>query len=160
MPARTSAGLLLYRRRNATVEVFLVHPGGPLWAKKDDGTWSIPKGEYEPGEDAFAAAVREFREETGFTVQGGGRPLTPRKQPGGKVITVWALEGDVDAAAIRSNTFTLEWPPRSGRRRHFPEVDRAGWFDLATAHRKILPGQRPFLDQLAAALTSPTSPHH
>lgn len=148
MAKKRSAGILLYRLRGGAIEVFLVHPGGPFWAKKDDAAWSIPKGEYVESEDPLSVAKREFREETGFEITGTFRALTPLKQPGGKVISAWAVEGDIDAAAITSNTFSLEWPPKSGRTNEFPEVDRAGWFDLPAAARKILPGQRPFLDQL------------
>lgn len=139
--AKTSAGLLLYRNRNGTLEVFLVHPGGPFWANKDDGAWSIPKGEFEPGEDPLAAARREFTEETGFPAAGDAVPLTPLKQPSGKVVHAWAVKGDCDPALLRSNTFTF-------RGRTFPEVDRAAWFDLETASQKILRGQKAFLDQL------------
>jgi predicted NUDIX family NTP pyrophosphohydrolase len=145
---KLSAGIVLYRLRHEEAEVFLVHPGGPLWAKKDAGAWSIPKGEYEPGEDPLAVAKREFQEETGFPVGGTCHPLTALKQPSGKVISAWAVEGDVDPAALTSNTFTLEWPPQSGRKREFPEVDRGGWFDLPAARDKIQAGQRGFLDQL------------
>jgi predicted NUDIX family NTP pyrophosphohydrolase len=145
---KLSAGILVYRKPQGSVEVFLVHPGGPFWAKKDDGAWSIPKGEYAEGDDALAAARREFQEETGFEIDGTFTPLAPVKQPSGKMIAAWAVEGDVDAAAIRSNSFSLEWPPKSGRTRQFPEVDRAGWFDLPTARLKLLPGQRPLLEQL------------
>lgn len=147
--ARTfSAGIVLYRVRGETLEVLLVHPGGPLWAQKDDGAWSIPKGEYHEGEDPLAAARREFHEETGLEVSGDGLALTPVRQPSGKVISAWAVEGDADAGSVRSNTFSLEWPPKSGRIREFPEVDRALWCDLPTARTKLLPGQRPFLEEL------------
>lgn len=149
--ARHSAGLLLYRRRGR-LEVLLVHPGGPFWARKDLGAWSIPKGEYDPGEDPLAAARREFREETGLSVTGEFIALTPRKQPSGKIIAVWAVEGDCDPAAIRSNLFTLEWPPHSGRQQQFPEVDRAAWFSLAEAREKIIKGQVGFLEELQARL--------
>jgi predicted NUDIX family NTP pyrophosphohydrolase len=152
---RHSAGVLLYRRRPAGLEIFLVHPGGPFWAKKDLGAWSIPKGEFDPGEDPLAAARREFQEETGFTAAGEFIRLTPRKQPGGKIIHAWALEGDCDAAAIRSNPFTMEWPPHSGREQQFPEVDRAAWFSLAAAREKILPGQAGFLEELQDRLEIP-----
>jgi predicted NUDIX family NTP pyrophosphohydrolase len=152
--AKLSAGLLPYRRSPAGLEVFLVHPGGPFWAKKDDGAWSIPKGEYEAADDPLAAAKREFEEETGFPAVGEFTPLAPLKQPGGKIVVAWAVEGDCDAAAIRSNTFVLEWPPRSGKHESFPEVDRAQWFDLETAKRKILKGQVGFLAELEA-LTAP-----
>jgi predicted NUDIX family NTP pyrophosphohydrolase len=143
-----SAGLLLYRRRQGVLEVFLVHPGGPYWAQKDLGAWSIPKGEFSPSEDPLAAARREFAEETGFTAIGTFRPLTPVKQPGGKVIQAWAVEGDCDPGAIRSNTFSVEWPPGSGRQQIFPEVDRAAWFSLEAAKAKILKGQVALLNEL------------
>ena len=145
--AKQSAGLLMYRRRGE-LEVFLVHPGGPFWAKKDTGAWSLPKGEYRPGDDPLAAARREFQEETGFSVAGEFTPLSPLKQPSGKIIQAWAVEGDCDAGAIRSNTFTLEWPPRSGRQQEFPEVDRAAWFTLTAAREKIIKGQAGFLEEL------------
>lgn len=148
MAPKLSAGILLYRLRDGQVEVLLIHPGGPLWANKDEAAWSVPKGEYEPGEDPLTAAVREFREETGFDLEGPYAPLHPVKQGSGKVLSVWAVRGDADASAMRSNTFTLEWPPKSGRYREFPEADRAAWFDLAMARLKLLPGQRPLLDQL------------
>jgi predicted NUDIX family NTP pyrophosphohydrolase len=143
--------LLVFRRRRE-VEVLLVHPGGPFWAKKDDRAWSIPKGEFPPAEDPLAAARREVQEETGCRVSGDFIPLTPLKQPGGKLVHAWAVEGDCDVTVVRSNTFTLEWPPRSGRHRQFPEVDRAGWFAPAAARAKILPGQAPFLDELEEIL--------
>jgi predicted NUDIX family NTP pyrophosphohydrolase len=146
---KRSAGLLLYRRAPA-LEVLLVHPGGPFFAKKDDGVWSVPKGEYEPDEDALAAAVREFEEELGSKPPTGDRiDLGEIKQRAGKIVTAWAVEGDVDVAAVVSNTFEMEWPPRSGRTAEFPEIDRAEWFDLATARTKILAAQEPFLDRLA-----------
>ena len=141
---------MIYRHANDALQVLLVHPGGPFWAEKDLGAWSIPKGEFGPGEDPFEAAKREFHEETGFTIQGNFVPLTPLKQPGGKIVHAWAVEGDCDPARLRSNTFSIEWPPRSGRRREFPEVDRAAWFRIAEAGRKILLGQARFLDQLLA----------
>lgn len=148
MRTKQSAGILLYRMRSRAIQVLLVHPGGSFWAKKDDGAWSIPKGEYDEGADALEAAEREFLEETGFKVHGATVPLMPLRQPSGKVISVWAVEGDIDAALIRSINFRMEWPPKSGKLQEFPEVDRAEWFSLTTAHRKILPGQRPFLAQL------------
>jgi len=151
MPKR-SAGILMYRRRGAGVELFLVHPGGPFWAKKDLGAWSIPKGEYAEGEDPAAVARREFAEETGVSPQGELRPLGELVQPGRKIVTAWALEGDLDPSTLRSNRFELEWPPRSGRRQSFPEVDRADWFSPAEARRKILPGQREFIDRLLRAI--------
>ena len=146
---RTSAGILLYRWREGELEVFLVHPGGPFWARKDAGAWSIPKGEFAPDEDPLAAARREFAEETGLAVDGEFRALRPIRQAGGKVVHAFAIEGEVDPGAIRSNSFTIEWPPRSGRLRAFPEVDRAGWFALAEAHQKILKSQLGLLEQLA-----------
>lgn len=148
MGRKLSAGILLYRIRNRAIQILLVHPGGPFWAKKDDGAWSIPKGEYDEGADVLEAAKREFHEETGFEVQGETVPLIPVRQPSGKVISVWAVDGEIDALSIRSTSFRMEWPPKSGKLQEFPEVDRAEWFDLCTAHRKILPGQRPFLAQL------------
>jgi predicted NUDIX family NTP pyrophosphohydrolase len=148
-----SAGLLLYRRR-PDVQVFLVHPGGPFWAKKDVGAWSLPKGEFTPDEAPLDAARREFEEETGFSIDGEFRALTPVKQPGGKTVHAWMIEGDCDAENVRSNHFTMEWPPKSGKMQSFPEVDRASWFALAEARTRILPGQVPLLDQLAAILRS------
>jgi predicted NUDIX family NTP pyrophosphohydrolase len=152
MPKR-SAGILLYRVRDGAVEVLLVHPGGPFWATRDLGAWTIPKGEYEPGEDALAAARREFREETGHEPpEDGLLELGTVRQRSGKVITAWAAAGDLDPAAIASSTFELEWPPRSGTRREFPEVDRAGWFDPDTARQKLLPAQAELVDRLLANL--------
>ncbi len=150
---KQSAGILLYRVRQGAVEVLLVHPGGPFWAKKDLGAWSIPKGEYQQGEDPLAVALREFEEETGHRPS-RERPLElgAIRQRGGKVLSAWALAGDLDADATTSNTFTLEWPPRSGRRREFPEVDRAGWFDPATAREKLNPAQAELVDRLLATL--------
>jgi len=145
-----SAGLLMYRRSGGALEVLLVHPGGPFWMKKDIGAWSIPKGEYEAGEEALAAAAREFQEETGLVARGPYTPLTPIRQRGGKVVQAWAFEGDCDAESLTSTTFSLEWPRGSGRRREFPEVDRAGWFNLEEARRKILPAQAALLDELAS----------
>ena len=148
---KLSAGILLYRIRGGRHEVFLVHPGGPFWTKKDAGAWSLPKGEYLPPEDPLDAAKREFREETGFAPPDGDyAPLGELRQPGGKVVTAWAAEGDCPADAIESNVFSMEWPPKSGKMQQFPEVDRAAWFPLATARGKILPGQAAFLDRLAA----------
>lgn len=149
MPNKESAGLILYRHRNGKLEVFLVHPGGPFWKKKDSGAWSIPKGGIAPGEDPQSAALREFEEETGMKIEGDLVPLKPVRQTGGKVVHAWATEGACDPASIRSNTFSIEWPPRSGKQREFPEIDRAGWFEIETARQKILKGQRPFLDRLA-----------
>lgn len=145
---KTSAGLLVYRLREGRLEVFLVHPGGPFWAKKDLGAWSIPKGEFTAPEEPLAAAIREFQEETGTMIEGTFLPLPPRRQPGGKTVHAWAVEGDLDAGQIRSNTFLLEWPRGSGRQREFPEVDRAEWFEIPEAKRRILVGQAGFLDDL------------
>jgi len=148
MAKKNSAGILLHRLRGSGIEVFLVHPGGPFWATKDAGAWSIPKGEFEAGEDPLEAAKREFKEETGFAVEGNFIELTPVKQPGGKVVYAWAVMGDCEADSIKSNTFSLEWPPRSGKRKEFPEVDRAGWFTPEVAREKILKGQLNFLEEL------------
>jgi predicted NUDIX family NTP pyrophosphohydrolase len=150
--ARRSAGLLLYRLSGGEPEVLLVHPGGPFWARKDEGAWSIPKGEYEPDEAPLPAALREFQEETGFALQGTPWPLGDAVQPSRKIVTAFALEGDLDPATIRSSSFEMEWPPRSRRRATFPEIDRAGWFGIAEAGIKILPGQAVFLDRLLAHL--------
>jgi predicted NUDIX family NTP pyrophosphohydrolase len=150
--AKLSAGLLMYRKLQGGVEVFLVHPGGPFWARKDLGAWSIPKGEHHRNEEPLAAARREFREETGIEPHGPLRPLKPIKQAGGKVVQAWAFEGDVDPSAIRSNTFAMEWPPGSGRDKTFPEVDRAAWFGMDEAKTKILKGQVALLNELQAAL--------
>jgi predicted NUDIX family NTP pyrophosphohydrolase len=149
MPKR-SAGLLMYRRSRGELEVLLVHPGGPLWAKKDLGAWTIPKGEYAVDEEPLAAAIREFQEETGLIASGPFGALTPIRQRGGKIVDAWAFEGDCDPGALKSNCFSLEWPPGSGRMREFPEVDRAGWFSIDDAKQKILPAQAGFLDELAA----------
>jgi predicted NUDIX family NTP pyrophosphohydrolase len=151
MPKK-SAGLLPYRYCEGELEILLVHPGGPYWAGKDLGAWSIPKGEYGPDEEPLAVARREYREETGCEAAGDFIPLTPRKQPSGKLISAWAFAGDCDAAAIRSNTFSLEWPPRSGKQQEFPEVDRAAWFRPEIAKEKILSGQRGFIEELATLL--------
>ncbi len=152
MASKKSAGLLLYRRRNSTLEVFLVHPGGPFWAKKDDGAWSLPKGEIAEDEDPLQAAKREFYEETGVRIEGDFVALAPVKQAGGKTVYAWAIEADCDADAIKSNTFSIEWPPRSGKRQEFPEVDRAGWFCLDEAEKKILKGQLGLLEELRREL--------
>jgi predicted NUDIX family NTP pyrophosphohydrolase len=150
---KVSAGLLPWRRRDGAIEVFLVHPGGPFWAKKDEGAWSIPKGEAATGEDLLTRARTEFTEETGFTIEGDFVALAPVRQKGGKLVHAWAVEADFDPALLASNVFSLEWPPRSGRMREFPEVDRGGWFDLAEARRRILAGQVPLVDALAALCT-------
>jgi len=146
--AKLTAGLLMFRRSGADLQVFLVHPGGPFWKKKDLGAWSIPKGEYEKGEDPLDAAKREFEEETGIKPEGEFIALDQMKQPSGKVITAWAFEGDCSPKALRSNTFSMEWPPKSGRKQEFPEVDRADWFTLDDARKRIVKGQIGFLDQL------------
>lgn len=147
--AKLSAGLLPFRRANGSIEVFLVHPGGPFWKNKDLGAWSLPKGEYERGEEPFAAALREFEEETGFHAGGAEFvPLGEIRQAGGKAIVAWAFERDLDPSLARSNTFEMEWPPKSGKVQEFPEVDRAGWFSLAEARIKMLPGQVGFLERL------------
>jgi predicted NUDIX family NTP pyrophosphohydrolase len=153
--AKLSAGLLLYRMVEGAPQMLLVHPGGPYWASKDEGTWSLPKGEYEPGEDPLEVALREFREELGVDPPDALEPasLGEVRQPGGKRVSAWALPGDLDVATVRSNTFAMEWPRGSGRTRDFPEVDRAGWFDLEAARRKLLRGQLPFLERLAELLT-------
>ena len=143
----------MYRRHRGVLEFFLVHPGGPFWARKEDGAWSIPKGELGASEDPLAAAKREFEEETGLRPSGDFIALSPIKQPGGKIIYAWAFEGDCDLAALHSNTFSLEWPPHSGRQQEFPEVDRAGWFNLEAARTKILRGQSGFLETLYELLS-------
>ena len=149
MPRR-SAGILLHRRGDAGVEVLLVHPGGPFWASKDAGAWSIPKGELNDGEEPLASALREFQEETGTRLAPGATiELGEVVQRGGKRVVAWGVEGDLDAATVPSNTFLMEWPPRSGAMREFPEVDRAAWFSIDDAQRKIIAGQRPILNELA-----------
>ncbi|KKW62923.1 NUDIX domain-containing protein [Mycolicibacterium elephantis] len=150
---KLSAGLLLYRVVDGDVEVLIGHPGGPFWARKDDGAWSIPKGEYTEGEDPWVAAQREFEEELGKPPPQGPRiELAPVRQPSGKVITAFAVRGDLDITDAVSNTFEMEWPKGSGRIREFPEIDRVGWFSVEQARSKLLKGQRPLLDQLLAAL--------
>jgi predicted NUDIX family NTP pyrophosphohydrolase len=151
---KISAGLLMYRvsaEQSASPQVLLVHPGGPYWRNKDDGAWTIPKGEVNPGENLFAAAIREFTEETGLTPSGSFIPLGEIKHKSGKTVHAWAFIGDCDPAQIHSNTFELEWPPKSGHTQTFPEIDRAGFFDLPTARRKILPSELPLLYRLADA---------
>jgi predicted NUDIX family NTP pyrophosphohydrolase len=151
--SRVSAGILLFREREGRLEVLLGHPGGPFFAKKDEGSWSVLKGEADPGEELPAVARREFAEETGQEPPDGTMlELGEVRQGGGKTVVAWALAGDLDPAAARSNTFEMEWPPRSGRVRAFPEIDRVGWFDLETARQKILSAQVPFLDRLERAI--------
>jgi predicted NUDIX family NTP pyrophosphohydrolase len=147
MPKR-SAGILMYRTYNQRLELFLVHPGGPFWARKDEGAWSIPKGEYSDDEDPLKAATREFEEETGFEAAGEMLELTAIKQQGGKIVRAWAVEGDCDATSIKSNTFSMEWPPRSGKSQEFPEIDKAEWFDVKGAKEKILKGQVGLIEEL------------
>ena len=146
---RLSAGLLTYRIKDGVTQVLLAHPGGPFFVNKDAGVWSIPKGEPETDEDLLVTAQREFEEETGIKPSGPFVPLKPIKQKGGKVVHAWAFEGDCDPASVKSNTFTMEWPPHSGRQQEFPEIDRAEWFDLATARKKIKAGQEALIEELA-----------
>jgi predicted NUDIX family NTP pyrophosphohydrolase len=144
--------LLLYRERDGKLEVLLVHPGGPFWQKRDEGAWSIPKGEVADNEDGMAVARREFQEELGTPApEGAAIPLGDVRQAGGKVVQAWAMPGDLDVTRIVSNSFEIEWPPRSGKLQQFPEVDRAGWFGLETARRKLIPAQRLFIDRLEAS---------
>jgi predicted NUDIX family NTP pyrophosphohydrolase len=153
--SRKSAGLLMYRFQNTQLEVLIVHPGGPYWENKDLDSWSIPKGEYEEGENAFATAKREFKEETSYEANGTFTKLTALKQPSGKIVSAWAFEGNCDASAIKSNTFTMEWPPHSGQQAEFPEVDRAGWFPIPLAKKKLLKGQVGFIEELCTILNCP-----
>ena len=152
MSRKSSAGVLLYRFRDGRIEVLLVHPGGPFWQRKDEGAWSLPKGEFDEGEEPEAAARREFAEETGLTLDVDLTPLTPARQRSGKIVHPFAGEAELDVGAIRSNLFPMEWPPKSGKMQEFPEVDRAEWFDFETAARKINPGQRPILAELETRL--------
>jgi predicted NUDIX family NTP pyrophosphohydrolase len=152
---KRSAGLLLFRRVRGQWQVLLAHPGGPFWARKDEGAWSIPKGELADEEDPLQGAIREVAEETGQHVTGEFIALTPLRQAGGKLVYAWAVEADLDPAQLRSNTFSMEWPPRSGRQASFPEIDRAAWFGLDEARSRILIGQVGFLDTLAAILADP-----
>jgi predicted NUDIX family NTP pyrophosphohydrolase len=155
--SKISAGLLMYRIRDGQLEVFLAHPGGPFFEKKDDGYWSIPKGETEPGEDLRAAAIREFKEETGLEPRGSFIELGTVKQKGGKIVQAWAFEGDwEESRRLESNTFELEWPPMSGRKQRFAEIDRVGFFTMHEARRKLKEAQHPFLDRLEAALKDRT----
>ena len=146
--AKQSAGLIMFRIRERELEIFLVHPGGPFWAKKDPGAWSIPKGEYTDAEDALEVARREFYEETGFEATGEFRELTAIRQAGGKRVRAWVFQGDCDPDALKSNTFSMEWPPGSGRQAQFPEVDRGGWFSVEVAREKILRSQIALIDEL------------
>lgn len=154
MPRRNevSAGILAYRRNGSGLEVLLAHPGGPYWRSKDEGAWSIPKGAVESG-DVIACAKREFNEETGFTADGPLAALTPLRQKSGKMVHAFAMEADFDTAAFSSNSFEMEWPPRSGKLQKFPEIDRVAYFNLATARKKILPGQRAFIEELVRKLS-------
>ena len=153
MPGKKSAGLLLFRKIDG-LEVLLVHMGGPYWKKKDLGSWSIPKGEFSDAEDPLSAAKREFEEETGNEAHGDFIQLEPLKQSGGKVVYAWALSMDFDCSTLRSNTFSMEWPPKSGRQQEFPEIDQAAWFSAEIAKQKILPGQAPFIEQLEKILSA------
>ena len=153
--SKNSAGVLPFRDVSGYLEVLLVHPGGPFWAKKDEGAWSIPKGEFEDNEDPLVAAKREFEEETGIAPSGDLIPLEPLCQPSGKVVYAWAMKENLDPAALKSNTFSMEWPPKSGRQQDFPEIDRAAWLSIEAAKRKILKGQAPFLSQLREKLGNP-----
>jgi predicted NUDIX family NTP pyrophosphohydrolase len=151
---KKAAGILLYRRKGSSLEVFLIHPGGPFWANKDESSWSIPKGEFLENEDPLTAAKREFQEETGFSVEGPFASIGFIKQSSGKTVQAWVCEGDLDASAIQSNSFRIEWPPRSGKYQEFPEADRAEWFPIALAGKKILKVQLPFLEKLERLLQS------
>ena len=151
MPKK-SAGILVYHKNKEEYEVLLVHPGGPFWAKKDLNSWSIPKGEFEDDEEPLGAAKREFEEETGFKIEGEFIEQPPVKQPSGKLIYSWAVEGDIDASKVKSNLFKMEWPPRSGAFKEFPEIDRAEWFSFVTAEQKIVYGQIPILENLKIIL--------
>lgn len=151
---RQSAGILLFRSSNGLIEVFLVHHGGPYWANRDDGAWSIPKGEINAGEDPLDAARREFQEETGFEVQGAALLLRPVKQAGGKIVHAWAVRGDANPAAVKSNYYSVMWPPKSGRLRSYPEVDRAGWFGLEEARQKLIKGQLPLIEELEEMISA------
>ena len=147
MPKK-SAGILLYRIRNKLPEVFLVHPGGPFWANKDGGAWTIPKGEFDEDEDPLDAAKREFKEETGTKISGEFIELNPIRQKSGKIVLAWAVEGDIEPTKIISNEFEMEWPPRSGKMKRFPEIDKASWFNLTEAKQKIIPAQSSLIEEL------------
>lgn len=150
--SQKSAGIVLYRIQKNCVEVFLVHPGGPYWSKKDDGAWSIPKGEFNENEEPLAAAKREFQEETGIKISGEFIQLNPVKQKGGKMVYAWAVEGDIDPAKIKSNSFEIEWPPRSGKMKSFPEIDKAAWFQLSHAQKKIIEAQSALIKELESKI--------
>ena len=152
--SKKSAGILLYRTKNKIVEVLLVHPGGPFWLRKDAGAWTIPKGELNADEEPFDAAIREMKEETGIILKGNFLELTPVKQKAGKLVYAWATEQDVDPSEIKSNEFEIEWPPKSGRKKSFPEIDKADWFDIKTAKEKINPGQLLLIEELIVKLKS------
>ena len=152
--SKKSAGILLYRIKNKILEVLLVHPGGPFWLKKDEGAWTIPKGELNDNEEPFDAAIREMKEETGIILKGNFIELTPVKQKGGKLVYAWAKEQDVDPSEIKSNEFEIEWPPKSGKKRSFPEIDKADWFNIKTAKEKINSGQVPLIEELIIELKS------
>jgi predicted NUDIX family NTP pyrophosphohydrolase len=156
MPQPVSAGVLLYRWRATLLEVFLVHPGGPYWSRKDEGAWTVPKGLVNSGEEELACARREFTEETGFALhaEAAAYDLGSFRQPSGKRLHVWAIEGDADPGTLRSNSFEMEWPPRSGHRASFPEVDRGAWFERDAAHGKILKGQAPVIEKFYATFAS------
>jgi predicted NUDIX family NTP pyrophosphohydrolase len=157
---KVSAGLLIYRKQSGVLEFFLVHPGGPFFAKKETGVWGIPKGEIDEGEDALAAAQREFEEETGFKAEGPFMSLTPVMQKGGKIVHAWALKGDYNPEKMKSNTFTMEWPPHSCRQQEFPEVDRAGWFTINEAKQAVNPAQIGFLEELQQMIQSIEQSHY
>ncbi|MCZ2460324.1 MAG: NUDIX domain-containing protein [Chitinophagales bacterium] len=149
--SKKSAGLLLYRIKNGVLQFFLVHPGGPFWKNKDAGAWSIPKGKFTE-EEPLEAAKREFEEETKLKPPENLIPLTPLKQKSGKLVYAWAAQADFDAGSVQSNLFELEWPPHSGKKQMFPEIDKAGWFDLNSAKKKIIPGQFPFVEELIRSI--------
>lgn len=153
MPKK-SAGLLLFREVMGRFEVLLAHPGGPFWAKKDEGAWSIPKGEFDDNENPLQAARREFKEETGFTANGEMIPLEPLRQSNAKIVYAWAMKGDFNPTLLKSNMFAIEWPPKSGKQQEFPEIDRVAWYSLEEASHKILKGQAAFLKQLQEKLSS------
>jgi len=149
---KKSAGLLIYRKLQSELQLMLVHPGGPFWKNKDAGAWSIPKGEFTDEEEPLAAAKREFEEETGLSISGKFLPLTPAKQKSGKLIYAWAVEKDIDISSIKSNLFEMEWPPKSGKKQHFPEIDKAGWFTVNEAKEKIIISQFSFIEELIGLL--------